>query len=199
MDFEPLSQGVIDAAPDWMRAIPLRADGWRDENTRSVLATEAGAPVAVGMIWTSRVHGDRYWFEIAVDPAFRMRGHARDMFSHLTSLRAVDIPFMARGYANEDRMTFLRALGARTSQIVPPAHIDVAARSNLRPHPAVQSGANEGLEDDLDLEATSVAVVKGPDSPRPETGSTSSKSTRRTLRPRRTTGRLATWLTPVST
>lgn len=194
MDFEPLSQGVIDAAPDWMRAIPLRADGWRDENTRSVLATEAGAPVAVGMIWTSRVHGDRYWFEIAVEPAFRMRGHARDMFSHLTSLRAVDIPFMARGYANEDRMTFLRALGARTIQIVPPAHIDVAARSNLRPHPAVHSGAsagwadvraanadvyewthaswspvgegfasalNEGLEDDLDLEATSVAVVTG--------------------------------------
>ncbi|WP_287272221.1 hypothetical protein [Microbacterium sp.] len=86
--------------------------------------------------------------------------------------------------------------GARTIQIVPPAHIDVAARSSLRPHPAVQSGAsagwadvraanadvyewthaswspvgegfasalNEGLEDDLDLdlEATSVAVVKG--------------------------------------
>ena len=129
-----------------------------------------------------------------VDPAFRMRGHARDMFSHLSRLRAVDIPFMARGYANEDRMMFLRALGARTIQIVPPAHIDVAARSSLRPHPAVQSGAsagwadvraanadvyewthaswspvgegfasplNEGLEDDLDLEATSVAVVKG--------------------------------------
>ena len=90
MDFEPLSQGVIDAAPDWMRAIPLRADGWRDENTRSVLATEAGAPVAVGMIWTSRVDGDRYWFEIAVDPAFRMRGHGRAMFSQLSSLRAVD-------------------------------------------------------------------------------------------------------------
>ena len=51
---------------------------------------EAGAPVAVGMIWTSRVDGDRYWFEIAVDPAFRMRGHGRAMFSQLSSLRAVD-------------------------------------------------------------------------------------------------------------
>ena len=35
--------------------------------------------------------------EIAVDPAFRMRGHGRAMFSQLSSLRAVDIPFMARG------------------------------------------------------------------------------------------------------
>lgn len=194
MNFEPLTREAIDAAPDWMRGIPLRADRWRDENTRSLLAIEEDAPVAVGIIWTSRVHGDRYWFEIVVNPTFRMRGHARSMLSRLSKLRAADIPFMARGYVNEDRMRFLRALGGRTIQVVPPAQVDVDARTNLRQHSAVTSGAsvgwgdvcaanaevyewthstwspvgdgfasalNEDLEDELDLEATSVAVVDG--------------------------------------
>ena len=109
-------------------------------------------------------------------------------------MRADDLAFMARGYVDDDRMAFVRALGARTVQIVPPAEIDTSARVELRPHPAVEGAAdvaweqleeanaavyawthaawspvaadfapalNEDLADELDTEATSVAVVGG--------------------------------------
>lgn len=68
MEFSPLTQADIDGAAAWMRDIPLRADRWRGDDTRSLVATASGVPVAAGIMWTSRVHGDRYWFEIAVSP-----------------------------------------------------------------------------------------------------------------------------------
>lgn len=192
MDFAPLSQIDIDQAPTWMRSIPLRPDRWRDAHTRAVLGMEGDDSVAVGIIWTSRVHGDRYLFEIAVHPEWRGRGYGRDMFERLSELRASDIPFMARGYADDERMSFVRALGARTVQIVPPARIETSRRDSLRNHPAVRgasrvtwdeicaanaevylwthatwnpvgqqfaSALNENLGDELDLDATSVAII----------------------------------------
>lgn len=194
MEFMPLTPHDIEEAPAWMREIPLRADRWRDRHTRSVVAKIEQMPVAAGILWTSCVHGDRYWFEIAVAPDHRRRGLGRETFGHLSGLRADDLAFMARGYVDDDRMAFVRALGARTVQIVPPAEIDTSARLELRSHPAVKGAAgvawdqledanaavyawthaawspvaadfapalNEDLADELDTEATSVAVVGG--------------------------------------
>lgn len=194
MDFRPLTQDAIDAAPEWMREIPLRPDRWRDAHTRSVVGIEGEDAVAAGILWTSRVHGDRYWFEIAVAPDRRRRGLGREMFARLSALRGDDLAFMTRGYVDDDRMAFARALDARTIQVVPPADIAVASRTALRHHPAVRSAAdvewaqiaeanaavyawthaawspvgpqfaealNEDLADELDRDATSVAVVAG--------------------------------------
>lgn len=194
MTSRPLTQDAINRAPEWMREIPLRADRWRDAHTRAALETDGDEAVAVGMLWTSRVHGDRYWFEIAVDPARRRRGHGRAMLDHLSTLRAADIPFMVRGYADEERLSFCRAMGARTIQIVPPSLVAVANRHMLARSPSARgageipwdeltahnaevyawthaawspvapdfSGAlNEDLADELDVEASSVAVIGG--------------------------------------
>ncbi len=101
---------------------------------------------------------------------------------------------MARGYVDEDALRFADALGAHTIQVVPPADVSPAARTALRPHPAVQpvheiawerilhanaatyawthaewspvasdfaAALSEDLEDELDLEASSAAIVDG--------------------------------------
>ncbi len=194
MTYRPVTQDDVDRAPKWMRAVPLRADQWRDAHTRAIVETDGDDVVAVGMLWTSRVHGDRYWSEIAVDPARRRRGHGRAMLAHLSMLRAADIPFMARGYVDEERLSFCRSLGAHTIQIVPPAEVAVAQRVALAAHPAVHGAAerswdelaahntevyawthaawspvgpdfadalNEDFTDELDLEASSIAIVDG--------------------------------------
>ena len=98
--------------------------------------------MAAGILWTSRVHGDRYWFEIAVAPDRRRRGLGREMFARLSALRGDDLAFMTRGYVDDDRMAFARALDARTIQVVPPADIAVASRTAPRHHPAVRSAAD---------------------------------------------------------
>lgn len=147
MAYHPLSQDAIDTAPDWMREIPLRPDGWRDRHTRSLIDVDGGEARAVGILWTSRVHGDRYWFEIAVDPAHRRRGEGRRMFAQLSALRHDDLPFMARGYVDEERTAFVRALGARTIQVVPPALIATGRRTLLAPHPSVVgAGSLDGAQ-----------------------------------------------------
>jgi len=194
VEFSPLTQADIDGAAAWMRDIPLRADRWRGDDTRSLVATASGVPVAAGIMWTSRVHGDRYWFEIAVAPEHRRRGVARAVFAALSARRARRIPFIARGYVDEDRLAFVRALGARTIQVVPPAAVAVGARDVLRPHAAVRAATsaswdelraanaatyewthadwspvgpdfslalNEDLAEELDAEASSIAVVDG--------------------------------------
>lgn len=194
MELSPLTQADIDGAAAWMRGIPLRADRWRGDDTRSLVATASGVPVAAGIMWTSRVHGDRYWFEIAVAPEHRRRGVARAVFAALSARRARPIPFIARGYVDEDRLAFARALGARTIQVVPPAAVAVSARDVLRSHGAVRAATsaswdelraanaatyewthadwspvgpdfslalNEDLAEELDAEASSIAVVDG--------------------------------------
>lgn len=194
MPSRPLTPADIDTAPDWMREIPLRPDGWRDGHTRSVIEADAAGIFAVGILWTSRVHTDRFWFEIAVDPARRRRGAGRRMFAQLTRLRADDLPFISRGYVDEERVAFIRALGGRVIQVVPPAQIATAQRTLLRAHSAVGGAAgvddaalraanaatyawthatwspvaadfadalNEDLADELDLDASSVAVRDG--------------------------------------
>ncbi|MBN9178012.1 MAG: GNAT family N-acetyltransferase [Microbacterium sp.] len=193
MEFAALTQTDIDSAADWMREIPLRADRWRDNDTRSVIATESGATIAAGIMWTTRVHGDRYWCEIAVAPGHRRRGVGRAVFDHLRTRRARDLGFMARGYVGDDHVAFARALGAHTIQVVPPSAVAVAHRTLLSPHPSVASAAerswgelaahnaevyawthaawspvgpgfadalNADLIDELDVEASSVAIVR---------------------------------------
>lgn len=194
MERVPLSPHLIDRAPDWLRTLPLRPDRWRNDQTRAFALVESGDMIAGGMMWTSRVHDGRYWFEIAVDPDRRGRGLGRTMFQHLATERAAALPFIARGFVDEDRVSFVRALGARTIQVVPPAEIHVSARTALRPDarargadsvpwddvaranadvyewthadwspvaPGFADALNEGLADDLDREASSVAVVDG--------------------------------------
>lgn len=174
--------------------IPFRADRWRDAHTRSAVLELDGRPVAAGIMWTSRVHGDRYWVAIAVDPPSRRRGYGTTLFAHLSTLRAAPLPFMTRGYVDEDALRFADALGARTIQVVPPADISPSARTALRAHPAVRSvrglpwdrvltanaaiyewthaswspvashfatALSEDLEEELDVEASSAAVVDG--------------------------------------
>jgi len=114
------------------------------------------------------------------------------MLAHLATLRARDIPFMTRGYVDDERLAFAFHWGARTIQVVPPARVSTSRRRVLRPYPAVISAAqvpfaqvlaahadmyewihaswspvapgfaaavNSGLDDDLDLEASSVALA----------------------------------------
>ena len=190
MQFRELRQEDL-STNAWTSPIELRPDRWRDDHTRSAVAVDGRDVVAAGMIWTSRVHGDRYWVDIVVDPTRRREGIGTALFAHLSGLRKDDLAFMTRGYVDEERLAFADALGATTIQVVPPAVIDVAGRVALRPYDAVVPGRevpwshlleanaatyewihaswspvaegfaealSEGLEDDLDLDATSVAV-----------------------------------------
>lgn len=190
--FTALTQDLRSAHRESLALERFRADGWRDEHTRSAIAfDDSGEPVAVGMIWTSRVHGDRYWCEIEVAGARRRQGIGSEMFEHLGRLRAEPLRFMTRGFVDEERIAFADALGARTIQVVPPVHIGVEKRSALRSSSSVHSGEdvtraaieaanaqtyewthadwspvgpgfgtalNEDLWDELDREATSVAL-----------------------------------------
>jgi GNAT superfamily N-acetyltransferase len=190
--FRPLTGSDLDGGPEWFGQVELRADQWRDADTRSAVAVDdRGAVVAVGILWTSRVHSDRYWADIVVDPAHRRAGLGTAMLGHLASLRARGIPFMTRGYVDSARLAFAFACGARTIQIVPPARVSTARRGALRPHDAVvaarrapfaqvlaahadmyewihrgwspvspgfASAVNAGLIDDLDLDASALAL-----------------------------------------
>jgi len=192
MQFRPLTAADLDSAPAWFGEIEVRADRWRDDDTRSAVALdEAGAVVAVGMLWTSRAHDGRYWADIVVDPARRRRGVGRAMLDHLAGLRGRGIPLMTRGYVDDERLAFAFACGARTIQVVPPARVSTTRRQALRSHAAVvaagamsfervlaahadmyewihrgwspvsaefAAAVNDGLEQDLDLDASAVAV-----------------------------------------
>jgi hypothetical protein len=65
VECRPLTAAVIEAAPCWLDGEDLRADGWRDETTRAA-GWEADQLVAVGRIFTGRVHVGRYWTEVVV-------------------------------------------------------------------------------------------------------------------------------------
>ncbi|RKS89435.1 hypothetical protein DEU37_1749 [Microbacterium sp. AG790] len=137
----------------FLGTIPFRADRWRDAHTRSTVLEVDGHPVAAGIMWTSRVHGDRYWLAIVVEPASRGRGYGNAVFAHLSTLRAAPLAFMTRGYVDDDALGFADALGARTIQVVPPADVTTASRAVLRPHPAVQSVRDLRWDDVLDANA----------------------------------------------
>lgn len=191
MIFRPLTQADLDSAPVWFDAIELRADRWRDVHTRSAVTVLDGAIVAVGLIWTSRVHGDRYWCDLVVDPGRRRRGIGSAMLEHLIALRASDLALMTRGFVDDSRLCFADTVGARTIQIVPPSRVLTEHRTALRPVAGIRAGdevawgdllaanaatyewthaswspvcgdfaeaLSEDLEDELDLEATSVAI-----------------------------------------
>ncbi len=187
----PLSADDLDSDAAWLREVELRPDRWRDDDTRAVGLEQQGALVAAGMLWTSRAHADRYWAEIVVHPQSRRQGLGRSVFAHLGALRRRDLPFMTRGYVDEERLAFAFALGARTIQVVPPASVSTARRSVLRQHPSVVPASrvafprvmaahaamyewihrswspvadrfaevvNAGLDEDLDLEASALAL-----------------------------------------
>ncbi|WP_417563340.1 GNAT family N-acetyltransferase [Microbacterium sp.] len=132
MEFRPLTEADLAVTPDWFAGIELRADRWRDGHTRSAVAVDSGQVVAVGIIWTTPAHNDRYWIDIVVDPPRRRHGIGTAMHAHLSTLRARDLPFFTRGYADEARIAFAYALGAHAVQIVPPADVAVEHRSALR-------------------------------------------------------------------
>ncbi|GAA3753630.1 N-acetyltransferase [Microbacterium kribbense] len=139
--FRPLTERDLADAPGWLGEIDLRADRWRDESTRSVVAQgEDGAILAAGIVWTSHAHDDRYWADVVVDPARRRARIGTAMFRHLSGLRARDLPFMTRGYVDDPRLAFAFALGARTIQVVPPARIELVRRTALRPLPGIAPG-----------------------------------------------------------
>lgn len=137
MDILPLDT-IPDPLPDWLTAVELRPDRWRSLDTRSIKVVDAGELVAVGLLWTSRVHPtDRYWAEATVAPHRRREGIGSAVVDHLAGMRHQDLPLMTRGYVDEERILFADALGAHTIQVVPPCTVDVAARTTLRPHPLV--------------------------------------------------------------
>lgn len=127
-----LGQGDLDGGPGWFSEIELRADGWRDEHTRSLIVRDCGVPVAAGVMWTSRVHADRYWASVVVDPKRRRQGIGRRLVAELARLRAEPLPLMTRGFVGTPELAFADALGARTIQVVPPMDVDVARRNRLR-------------------------------------------------------------------
>jgi len=151
MRLRPFTDG--DLTLPFLGTIAFRADRWRDAHTRSSVLEVDGHPVAAGIMWTSRVHGDRYWVAIVVEPASRRRGYGKAVFAHLSTLRDAPLAFMTRGYVDDDALGFADALGARTIQVVPPADVPAASRPVLRPHPAVQSVR--------DLPRAEAAVVDG--------------------------------------
>lgn len=102
------------------------------------MAVDGGEIVAAGAIWLSRVHDDRFWLEVVVDPERRRRGVGTALTRHLSTLRSRDLPFMARGYVGDDALFFADALGARTIQTVPPSRVALDRRTSLRAHPRVQ-------------------------------------------------------------
>ncbi|WP_206448040.1 GNAT family N-acetyltransferase [Agrococcus sp. KRD186] len=191
MAFRELRPEDLDRAASWLVDGGFRADRWRDDHTRSAVASDAGRVIAAGMIWTSRVHGDRYWVRIIVEPDRRRQGHGRAMLAHLSTLRPAELPFMARGFFDSDEMAFADGLGAHTIQVVPPARIATSSRTRLRAldsvvsaggltratieaanaetyewvhaawspvGPGFESALNEDLWDELDPQATSVAL-----------------------------------------
>lgn len=192
MRFRPLTATDIAEGPRWLGAIALRPDRWRDDDTRSAVSVDSdGRMLAAGILWRSRAHDGHYWADVVVAPGRRRQGIGTAMVGHLASLRNTPRPFVTRGYADEPRLAFAYALGGRARQTVPPADVDTANRTVLRPMPGVATGAdvsldalraanasfyrwihegwspvgpefaavvNDGLEDDLDCDATAVAL-----------------------------------------
>lgn len=146
MEFAPLTDEMIADAPEWMRAIELRADGWRGPETRAFVGREGSDMVAVGVMWTSRVHDSRYWVEIVVDPARRRRGLGTAMFRGLSARRHRPIPFTARGYIDSTQVAFARSLGATVVQTVPPATIRTANYARLRAQPDVMAATSIAVQ-----------------------------------------------------
>ncbi|KTR94342.1 hypothetical protein NS220_09360 [Microbacterium testaceum] len=157
MHFRSLTEDDLHSSPPWWHDRSLAADLWRDSETRSAVAIDGGEIVAAGAIWLSRVHDARFWFDIVVHPEMRRRGIGTAMLRHLATLRSRDVPFAARGYVDEEKMLFADARGAVTTQIVPPARVDLSTRTSLRSHAHVQPLA--GIEKDR-VEAAHAAMYR---------------------------------------
>lgn len=141
MHFRSLTEDDLHSSPPWWNDRSLAADLWRDGETRSAVAIDGGEIVAAGAIWLSRVHDARFWVDIVVHPEMRRRGIGTAMLRHLATLRSRDVPFTARGYVDEEKMLFADARGAVTTQIVPPARVDLPTHTSLRSHARVQAVA----------------------------------------------------------
>lgn len=146
MDIRPATVRDVAVAPDWLEGVDLRPDRWRDEGTRAVVAGDDGRVVAVGRIFTDRIHDDRYWVEVMVDPQARRRGHGRRVAEHLAALRAQDKPMCTRGRVSSDAVGFVRSLGARPYQTCPPQRVRTVDAERL-PSPPVAT--REGSAVDL--------------------------------------------------
>lgn len=138
MHFRSLTDDDLAASPPWWGDRSLARDGWRSDETRSAVAVDDGRIVAASAIWLSRVHDDRFWLEVVVDPERRRRGIGTALARHLSTLRSRDLPLMARGYVDDESLRFTEALGARTIQTVPPVRASLETRTDLRFHAAVQ-------------------------------------------------------------
>lgn len=116
MHIRPATEGDVAMAPDWLEGVDLRPDRWRDQWTRAVVGFDAGANalLAVGRIFTSRVHDDRYWTEIMVAPHLRRRGHGKRIAEHLATLRPDLRPMCDRGFVGSERVLFSLAASVRT-------------------------------------------------------------------------------------
>ncbi|WP_307480264.1 GNAT family N-acetyltransferase [Microbacterium trichothecenolyticum] len=157
MQFRPLTEDDVLSSPPWWHDRRLAPDRWRDDETRSAVAVDRGEIVAAGAIWLSRVHDGRFWVDIVVHPEMRRRGIGTAVLRHLATLRSRDVPFAARGYVDDEALLFADARGAVTTQIVPPARVDLSARTFLRSHAQVQPLA--GIERSR-VEAANAAMYR---------------------------------------
>lgn len=131
VDCRPLSTVEIDAAPTGITTDDLLPDRWRDNSTRAAGGWLNGELVAVGRIYTSRIHASRYWTDIDVAPDHRGRGHGRQMVDHLAGLRAEPKPLCTRGYVSSETIRFAKHLGASPYQTCPPQQVPTMAFAHL--------------------------------------------------------------------
>lgn len=151
MKVRPATALDVAAAPKWLDGVDLRPDGWRDRWTRAVVGVDivTDAPLAVGRIFTDRVHDGRFWTEIVVAPHLRRRGHGTRIARHLATLRPDLRPMCDRGFVGSERTLFCRSLGARPYQTCPPGHVlttdaaSLAASTSVRTQRGVDVGIAE--------------------------------------------------------
>ncbi|XAS75737.1 GNAT family N-acetyltransferase [Dermatophilaceae bacterium Sec6.4] len=151
MKIRPATAVDVATAPDWLEGVDLRPDRWRDQWTRAAVGfdAETKALLAVGRIFTSRVHDDRYWTEIMVAPPLRRRGHGTRIAEHLATLRPDPWPMCDRGFVGTERVLFSRSLGALPYQTCPPEHVRTADAAGLATSGAVQTqrGTDVGINE----------------------------------------------------
>lgn len=120
MTIRPLAAHDLTTAPDWMREHGILPDRWRDEFTRTLIASDAGGEtIGVGMMWTAQVHPGRFSATVIVAPDRRRCGVGSALVTALANAQPERRPFIW-GAAESDRAhAFVATFTTRTIQRSP--------------------------------------------------------------------------------